>query len=94
MVFEDWITIDGIHDKLSGVDQLFVRRDNNGSVTLMLAKVTDDLMMVGKREVLDEFLGALNKRFPIRHSVIHETIRFYGFLIMKESTVDVFISME
>lgn len=84
LVFEDWLTSDGNLYNLSGVEQLFVRRDNNGSVTLF--KVTDDLMMVGKLAVLEEFLDAVKKLFPVRKSVIDETIRFNGCLIRHEST--------
>lgn len=73
---------------------LFVRSYNNGSVTLMMAKVKDYLMMIVKLAVMEEIVDALKKRFQIIKSVIDQNIRFNDCLIRLESTGDVVMKLE
>lgn len=93
IVFEEWLTHTAALKRVSGVDQLFVKRDTNGLIVLLMAKVTDDLLMVGTKADLEEFVTALGKRFPISKSIIDATIRFNGSTIQQEPNGDVTISM-
>lgn len=49
-----------------------------------MAKVTDYIVMVGKRTDIEVFLEALGRRFPISTSVVDDTIRLNGCIIRQE----------
>lgn len=59
----------------------------------MSPKVTEDLLIVGKREVLDAFMMLLRKCLLISKAVNDDNIRFNGFLIRQESNGDDMMSM-
>lgn len=67
----------GLH-RVSAVDQLLVERNDNGDITLLLAKVTDDLLMVGQKEEQEKFTDERSKRFPISKAFIDEPIILNG----------------
>lgn len=55
---------------------LFVKRRTDGSFLLLMAKVTDDLLMVGARKDLESFVAVLGQRFSISETIIDERIKF------------------
>lgn len=93
MVFEQWLTEAAGLERVSGADQLFVKRNEDGAIFMLMAKVTDDLLMVGSAGNLADFVKMLGTRFPISKSVIDDTIRFNGCLIRREDSGDITMSM-
>lgn len=93
MFFEDWLIQGAGFGRVSGIDQLFIKLGNNISNTMMMSKVTDDLLMVGRKIELKAFVKFIGKRFPIRKSVMDDDIRFNGYSIQREGNVYVLMSM-
>lgn len=70
--------------RVSVIYQLFLKRDTNSSILLMITNVTDDLLMVGTRPDLYSFVELLGKMFSISKSLIDEDIRFNGYTIRRD----------
>lgn len=49
IVFEDWILRKVDMRPVRNVEKLFIKREASGTVTLLMEKVTEDLMMIGNR---------------------------------------------
>lgn len=81
MVFEKFMTYSAALYLVSGVYQLFVKRDNNCEIVPTMDKATDDLLIVVNKADLDKFVDALENIFPIIKSLINYNICFNGFLI-------------
>jgi len=56
--------------RIEGVSQLFIKRDPDGQIILMIAKVTDDLLMTGTIQTMQVFAVTINKRFEVRKALI------------------------
>lgn len=80
-------------ERVSGVDQLFIKEDNNGAITAMMAKVTAKLLMLGKRSEMKSLVEIVAKRLPASKTVIDESILFNGCTIRKEDKGDISMSM-
>lgn len=93
LVFEEWLTEEAGIERVSRVAKCFVKIDTKGLIFLMMAKVTDDLMMVGSRDRMEGFVAELGKMFYIRNYVIDDTIRLNGCLIRREPEGDILMSM-
>lgn len=94
MVFEYWLISSAEMKMVSRFYQFFVQRDTNSDISLLMAKVTDDLLMVGKRSDLESFMELLGKLFPIIKSIIDDPILFNWRLIRQDINGDVCISMD
>lgn len=51
---------------VSGVDQLFCKIDTNGDMFLLMAKVTDELIITGNNYDPEYFVGMLGRRLSTR----------------------------
>lgn len=49
-VFEGWLLDVAGFERVFGVSQIFVKRTKNGDISMIIAKVTDDLLMSGRIE--------------------------------------------
>lgn len=78
MVFEDWLINGSGFGKIRGIYQLFVKQDTNSAETMVIAKVTDNLVMVGRRIELEVLAELLGRRFLISRSEIDDKIRLNG----------------
>lgn len=63
-VVEDWIHSYRL-SQVFGILQLFCERDADGQIILLIAKVVDEFLIIGKRHDLTPFLEALEKRFEL-----------------------------
>lgn len=77
-VFEKWLMEEGVFEKFYGVSQLYIQRDKNGMPTIILAKVTDDLLMAGDKIGMENLVEDIKKRFELRKVIIGENITFNG----------------
>lgn len=94
MVFEEWLMVEAGVKRVRGIDQLYVRHGDDGALSLVIAKVTDDLLMIGERPELESFVAALGKRFPISKTIIDMPIKFNGCRIEREPDGDITMSMK
>ena len=54
------------HVRHDGVPQMFLHKCKNGDIKLLIAKVTNDLLIEGALEHIGTFNETITKRFPIR----------------------------
>lgn len=94
LVFEEWLTRDMGMETVRGISQLFVKRREDGSILLMVAKVTDDLLIAASAGVMKEFVEQVRKRFKISKSITNGPILFNGALIDRNERGDVSITMQ
>lgn len=93
-VFEGWLLSDANFERVFGVSQIFVKRSSDGGIVMLMAKVTDDLLMAGSVEDIKEFVELIGKRFPISKAIIDNRIKFNGSEITQKADGTVILSME
>lgn len=49
--------------RVFGISQLFIRRDKQNKIVLIVAKVTDEFIIGGSTNYIHEFIRRLRKRF-------------------------------
>lgn len=77
-VLEDWMLHDGGLQRVFGISQLFIRRATDGSVVLLVAKVTDDFLLAGSLAEMEAFVDRLKRRFVVGKVVINDKVNFDG----------------
>lgn len=80
-------------ERVFGVSQLYVRRRQDGSVQLILAKVTDDFFVAGQNDDVRSFMNQMKSRFEMRKGIIDDEIMFNGGLITRNESSDLQLSM-
>lgn len=93
-VVEGWMTQEAGFGRVFGVPQLFVRRDAGGRVILLLAKVTDDMLIAGSTAEVKAFITQISGRFPISKAIVNDEIKFNGCDISQDGEDNIKISME
>jgi Reverse transcriptase (RNA-dependent DNA polymerase) len=64
LAIERWLFDYGF-ETLPGLSQFFILRDNSGRITILLAKVVDDLLLAGSVTTMNDFYKALCARFKV-----------------------------
>lgn len=77
-VVEEWMLNEAGLERVFGLSQLFTKRKKDGSICLIIAKVTDDFLIGGTIEEIHKFINALSKRFIVGKTVIDKKIFFDG----------------
>lgn len=93
-VIEGWMTQEAGFCRVYGVPQLFVRRDAGGRIVLLLAKVTDDMLIAGSTAEVKSFIDQIGGRFPISKAIVNDYIKFNGCDITQDEQDNIKISME
>ena len=91
---EEWLLNTAKMELVNGVSQLFLKRSSRGDIILMIAKVTDDLLMAGSVEYMRWFKDIIGKRFPISKCIVDSTVQFNGCRISKSKHGDIEMSMD
>lgn len=81
LVFEHCITTAAGLKGVSAAGQIFVKRDSEGSIAMMMEKVSHDLLMIVTEEQLKTFVDTFGKHLPISKAIIDDTICFNACLI-------------
>lgn len=81
-------------EQAKGISQLFIKRRNDGSISMLLAKITDGFLITGDLLTLNEFVERLITRFQIRKAIIDSPINFHGCRIQKDEDGNVKINMD
>ena len=90
---EDWMLTDGGLKRVFGLSQLFIRRDKQDRIVLLIAKVTDDFLAAGKLDYIHEFMDRLQKRFTVGKIVIDKRFHFNGCEIEQDRLGNIRMSM-
>lgn len=92
--FEEWLLNDGEVERIFGISQLYRLRNAEGQTILLIAKVTDDLLMAGSIANMKAFTDKLQRRFNISKIRNNEPINFNGCAISQSNTGDILLSMQ
>jgi len=92
--FESWLLDEAGFDRIFGISQLYRLRDVYGRTRLLIAKVTDDLLMSGSVAAIEEFTRQLQGRFEISKVVIDTKVEFNGCTLSQTSHGDIRMSMQ
>lgn len=77
-----------------GVPQLFIKRDNDANISMILAKVTDDFLMVSSANEITKFIEQIGKRFPIIKAIVDDDVKFNGNDISQNQEGKIRLSMD
>lgn len=75
LTIEQWLTEMGFIMNV-GMPQLFLLRDGNKEISVILVKVVDDLLITGDASAVNYFLEELQKRFKVGRIVRDRTMIF------------------
>lgn len=64
--------------RMERAHQLFINRDRNERISLIVAKTTDDFLIAGERESIGFFFGQLKQRFTVGKEIIEQKMKFNG----------------
>lgn len=90
---ERWMMSEGGLETVFGLSQLFVQRDKDGKIKLLVAKVTDDFLIGGLRPDVTSFIENMKTRFVVGKSVIDSTFFFDGCEIAQDEYGNIKMTM-
>ena len=90
---ESWMLEHVGLERVIGLSQLFLKRDAKGNVILLVAKVTDDFLLGGTKEAMQQFTNLLEKRFEVGKVIIDDMIHFDGCEIRQDEQGNILMSM-
>lgn len=91
---EGWMLEDLGLERVFGVSQLYAKRDKNGRILFLLAKLTDDLLMAGSDACIREFTDKISKQYTISKSIIDAEMKYNGCIIRRDEHGTTSMSME
>lgn len=94
LVIEDWLLNDAGMQRVNGISQLYMRRDSKGQINLILAKVTDDILIAGNVDEIQQFIQLISQRFKISKSITNKPINFNGCQISQRADGSISMSMK
>lgn len=71
-------------ERVDGISQLFIKRRTDGTIEMMLEKVTDYMLISGDNSTMNRFLKEVSRRFKVRKSIIDAPINFNGTRIEQD----------
>lgn len=82
-----------VFEQVRGVSQLFIKRNTDGTIAMILAKITDELLFAGDTGTMKEFTNKLTQRFKVSKYLINEPINFNGARIEQDEIGNISINM-
>lgn len=73
--------------------QLFVKRRDDGSIKILLAMVTDVLLLAGSEEAMRDFVAQVSPQFKVCKTIVNSTIKFNGCQIVQDEEGTIRIDM-
>lgn len=80
--------------RVTGVSQLFLKRTKDGSIRMILAKVTDYIIFSGTKDDMDQFVSHISSRFKISKAIIDAPIELNGCRITQLPDGDIVMDMQ
>lgn len=94
MVLEEWLLEELGMERVYGVSQMFLRRNEESEIIFILVKVTDDILFAGKIDSMNHFVKLIRKRFEISKEIIDQPVNFNGCKIEKDREGSISINMD
>lgn len=69
-------------------------RDKDGKIIMLMAMVTDDLIMAGSVRLMTHFSSQFRSHFEVRQVIIENTFNRNGHEVYQDPSGDVIMSME
>lgn len=87
---DNWIIRDMGMKRLAGAHQLFAKRNEDGKLTLIVARTTDDFLISGDKGTIEAFMGHMRNRFVVGKAFVEPKMKFNGCVINvgKEGDID------
>lgn len=79
--------------RVQGVPQLFILRNSIGHIFLMLAKITDDLLLSGSGHANSIFIEKIKARFKISKAIVEEIMSFNGCMVNRSDDEAISMNM-
>lgn len=80
--------------EVHGLQQLYVKRDTDRSILLIMAKVVDDFLLAGTKYAIQNFYRNLAERLEVGRFIFREDLIFNGLQISQDAYFTVSISMQ
>ena len=93
-MIEGWLTIEAGCELVASLSQLYVKRNKSGEIILLVAKLTDDLLLAGTHNELRAFTEQISARFKISKTITTGEIKFNGCTITKNNGGDIQMTMD
>lgn len=78
---DSWIIKDMGMNRLTGAHQLFIKRNQEEKLVLIVAKTTDDFLVAGEKGAIEAFFGKMKERFVVGKALIESRMKFNGCVI-------------
>lgn len=91
---ERWMLSEGGLESVFGLSQLFAQRDDNGKITLLVAKVTDDFLICGLTTDISRFIDKMKEKFDVGKAVIDNSFLFDGCEISQDEPGNIRMTMK
>lgn len=92
--FEEWLLRDVKVERIFGISQLYRLLNSDGHNILLVAKVTDDLLMAGTLSNMKYFTEQLKRRFHISKVILDEKRHFKVCSISQSKTGAILMNMQ
>lgn len=83
-VIEDWLINTINMWTVTVISKLFINGRENGSILMIVAKVTDDLLLVGTKLYLGYFFASISVIFDVSKEILDAPNNFIGCIITQE----------
>lgn len=93
VVIEFWLLNDMGFQRIRGASQLYIKKDRSGEIILIIAKVTDDVLMAGTLIAMKWLSRQMDKRFGLSKSTIDDTIDYNGCRITQDDDGSITLDM-
>lgn len=93
LVMEFWMLNDMRFQRVRGASQLYIERDREGNIILIITKVTDDILMADTIEAMYWLSRAMHKIFGLSKLIIDETISYNGCRITQTDDRTTYMGM-
>ncbi len=91
---EQWMIDAYGMQRVFGISQIYIVKDHQGTLSLIVAKVTDDFLIAGEIESINHFAKELGNRFEIGKYVVDKPFTFNGCDLSQTSLGTITLSME
>ena len=91
---ESWLLGSMQFQRIPGLSQIFIKRNDTNCIMLLVVKVIDDFLVSGCLQHVKDFVASATAQFEIGTVVIDETIKFNGTEISQTSDGTILLSMQ
>lgn len=91
---DTWIKREIGMRKLTGAHQIFIKRDQDDKLLIIVAKKTDEFLVAGNKEAIESFFGQMRERFEVGKDIMKSKMKFNGCLLNVHEDGGVTLSMK